>query len=794
VDPVVDAQVFAAGATLAIATGVGIAALRPAWIVGHPRSVLAILAVITVGAAFSLVRTDPLGLRIEVDSSTEPMLPRNDPGRDDYAAAVRAFGTDDIYVIALESEDAFSRESLETLKRVTKSIRAIRGIRSVESLVDVPHFAYDAENDWVEVRRFINEIPEELEGLHDLRHRALADPIYPRTIVSRDGRTAAINVSFMPMTDGEFVDRDIDGLIWRILELEAGEDQRFYVTGRPHIRSEAHHMLVRDILQLIPLAIAVAVVLLFLMTGSVRGTLVPLASNLTSTFWTFGAMAAIGLNLTLITLVLGPMLICVGCVYGVHVLARYEVIAEESPDAASAALRSLEYTRVPVLLAGITTVIGFAALLISNIPATNELGMLAIFGVACVTLLSLTGVPAALALMPLHGADGRPLFGNRTKLATHIDARFTRLLVGLSRVVVRRPGSMLIGWGALSVVAVALMPLTVTDTDLIKYFLEDSRVRRDFNAVNELLTGAVPIYVVVEGSEEGAFREPSALRAIAATQRALEAQRGVSSVLSVADFVQVVQAALDGKTLADGRIPATRQAVAEAVFMVPKDKMRRFTTSNHSSANLVVRTGELGSAAMRDLERRILETLEQSGLANSFRVAVTGNTILLNHGADGIAGNQATQVALAAITMLLLVSRVFRSLRLGLVAMVPNFVPVLLFFGALGLGAAPLSVPTSLIGCIALGIAVDDTVHFLVSYQGYRVRGSSPRQAAHRTILSVGRPIVMTSIMLVAGFFVITLSGFATLREFGYLTAMTMAICLSTDLALLPALLVRSRA
>jgi predicted RND superfamily exporter protein len=791
---VVDVVAFAVGASLAILAGIAVAALRPRWIVEHPQVVLSILAAITLAAGFALFRVDPWGLRIGIDSSTEPMLPRNDPGREDYAAATLAFGTDDIYVVAVETGDAFTAESLDTLKRITKRIRALDGVRGVESLVDVPHFGYEPEMDWVEVRKFIQEIPEEADALAELRRRALSDPIYPKTIVSPDGRTAAVNVTFMPMTDGEFVDRDLDGEIRALVSEEIGPEQRFYVTGRPHIRSEAHHMLVRDILRLIPIAISVAVVLLFVMTGSVRGTFVPLVSNLTSTFWTFGAMGAVGVDLTLITLVLGPMLICVGCVYGVHVLARYEVIASESPDATTAALRCLEYTRVPVLMAGITTIVGFAALLISDIPATNELGMFAILGVACVTLLSLTGVPAALSLMPLRAADGRPLFHARTRLSNRIRTGFDALLRSLSDIVVRRPGPVLLGWGALTIVAIAIIPNTVIDTDLIKYFLEDSRVRRDFERVNELLTGAVPIYVVIDGFEEGTFREPDALRAVERVQRDLEAQEGVSAVLSAADFVKAVQAAFEGSEASEGRIPETRQGVAEAIFMIPKTKLRRFATSNHSAVNVVVRTGELGSAAMRRLEDRIASALGRSGLPDSLSVAITGNTILLNHSADGIAANQTLQVGLAALAILLLVSWVFRSLPLALLSMVPNIVPVLLFFGALGAGAAPLSVPTSLIGCIALGIAVDDTVHFLVAYKRSRAKGVGPNEAASDTIRRVGRPIVMTSIMLVIGFLVITLSGFATLREFGYLTALTMAICLSTDLALFPSLLVRTRA
>jgi len=140
-----------------------------------------------------------------------------------------------------------------------------------------------------------------------------------------------------------------------------------------------------------------------------------------------------------------------------------------------------------------------------------------------------------------------------------------------------------------------------------------------------------------------------------------------------------------------------------------------------------------------------------------------------------------------------LISLGLRSLRLGAVAMLPNLLPVLAFFGLLGLGVAPLSLPTSLIGCIALGVAIDDTVHYLVRYRSERLAGAGPEQAALQTTRSVGRPIVVTSLMVVVGFLVVALSDFATLREFGSLTAITMGLCLLADLVLLPAFLIRTR-
>ena len=133
-------------------------------------------------------------------------------------------------------------------------------------------------------------------------------------------------------------------------------------------------------------------------------------------------------------------------------------------------------------------------------------------------------------------------------------------------------------------------------------------------------------------------------------------------------------------------------------------------------------------------------------------------------------------------------------MRVSMLVMLPNVTPVILFFGLLGLGIAPLSLPTSMIGCVVLGVAVDDTVHMLVTYRRLRESGASPELAVLQSMRRVGRPMVISALMLCAGFLTITISGFATIVEFGYLSALTLLICLAADLLLLPALLVRARA
>jgi predicted RND superfamily exporter protein len=206
---------------------------------------------------------------------------------------------------------------------------------------------------------------------------------------------------------------------------------------------------------------------------------------------------------------------------------------------------------------------------------------------------------------------------------------------------------------------------------------------------------------------------------------------------------------------------------------------------------LLVRSDRLGSAALRELEDSIHRELDAEKLPEGVHGDVTGNAIRINRGADGIAGNQVSQLTLTIALCLVIVTLVFRSFGLGILAMPTNVLPVFLFYGALGAGVAPLSIPISLIGSVALGITVDDTSHYLQAFRHRRAEGVPAEKGVVDCTREVCRAMVVTSTMEITGFFVMIFSSFATLQQFGYLTAITMLLCLATDVFMLPALVVR---
>jgi predicted RND superfamily exporter protein len=397
---------------------------------------------------------------------------------------------------------------------------------------------------------------------------------------------------------------------------------------------------------------------------------------------------------------------------------------------------------------------------------------------------ALTFAPSALALLP-PPRRLPPASGGR------FSASIDRLFAGAARLVVENRRTVFAV--AFAVFALSLFGATRmrVGSQQIEKFRPDAPVRAHFEAVNARFGGVNPITVIVESDETEAFREPERLRAVKALQTWLEQQPEVGDVTSLVDVVEVANRAFHGDDPEALALPDSRKLVSQLLLAAAGDELPGFVDARFQTLALHLRTSAIDSAEVAALTARIEARLAE--LPAPLRGAVTGTSVVFNAALDEIIRGQASSLVTGLWIIYAILAVVFVSARIGVVALIPNVLPVAFYFGLLGFTGVLLSPGTSLVAPIVLGIAVDDTIHYFARFiEDARQKGSE-RRATESALRAVGRPVTYTAVALCAGFLVWNLSAFRTQGEIGNLAAATLAFGWLCDVTLTPALCVGLR-
>lgn len=342
-----------------------------------------------------------------------------------------------------------------------------------------------------------------------------------------------------------------------------------------------------------------------------------------------------------------------------------------------------------------------------------------------------------------------------------------------------------------AVAALALVGLSriQVSTSFATNLKQDHPLRRDIEAFDAALGGSVLLQVVMESDAPEAFKEPAALGELRRLQEWPDAQPEVTSTASLADYPMVVNRALHDGRPEHFAIPDSRRLVVQYLFFFWHEQLESLVDRGFTAANVEVRI----PAAPSHVTAELLDRIEQhlAGLPAGFRAHVTGDTPVIVRTIDDISSGQAASLSGAMLIVFAMLVADFRSLRIAILALVPNALPVLVYFGVLGLSGVTLNVITSLIACIVLGIAIDDTLHFLVRIRERAAVCGDDRQAAVEALRIVARPATSTTAALSAGFLALAISGLRHQVEFAILASLMLAFAWVVDTTFTPALAAR---
>jgi predicted RND superfamily exporter protein len=744
----------------------------------HSLLVLLLTAAVTLGFGF-------FASRLRVNPDVESLIPENAAMRQLMNRYRQGGQSGEYLVVAVSSPDVFNPAGLaaygQALARLEELPELGPGITPFNLITFEKKGSRVAAVPVSPERR----APRTAEELEVFRRRLAATPYAANLVVSRD---MSVLAAFFPASPT----RDFAALMSRVREITAPLNAyyRCYLSGSIPFLERTGVYLSRDLAVLFVVAAAVILLFYFLAFRSVRGVLLPFLVVLMGTVWSLGLMSALGFSLTLLNIVTPPLLLTVGSSYGIHVLNQYYRHAgARGKDWLIGAVEEVSGT---ILLASLTTVIGFASLLVTDIRQVREFAVVTSFGTAACALLALFFFPAVLSLLPVPG---------RRQARRARAGLLSGLLLRLSRFVIRRR------WPILAVLAACVLgfalglPFIRADTDTIGYFPRRDRVVQDMYFLTGKLGGfdELNLSLLAPEGEQGYFLRPEVLSRVDALQRRLASIPDICYAVSFASYVRFLNQVASGEDrIPEGRAPIlllsrmVRALAAEASGSNPLAGLANedFSRLTLSFRIFNSRTGKfINEQGLRDLLAQ-MKPLIAAGLPEGARSELWGMGLQYLSLSDLLRNNLLRSFGLSALLVLGVAVLSFRSLRQGLLAIVPMVLGIMMNFLLMAVARIPLDMTTIMVSSVAVGMGVDNAIHFFLAYRRRRARvPGDHRRAVAVTLVLTGRPIFLTTLSIAAGLLVLVLASFRPIAYFGVLVVFALAATCASTLIALPALL-----
>ena len=717
--------------------------------------------------------------RVRIDAAVEMLIDPGDPEVRYYDRIRETFGSGEVDVVAVVADDVFTVPTLQKIKGLSETLRDTPGVERVVSVATESDIRATPEGD-IAVTPLMEEVPAGPAEIARLRRRVHDNPLFAGNLVAADDTAAAILVTYASPRDGRSAARRAHAAVEAAVAAASGPE-RVYLTGAPTLKATSEALMQRDLLLFAIASPIVIAMVLFLSFRSLRGVLLPLVTTGIGIVWTVGLMGWFDVPIDIGTLVLPSLLVAIGNTYATHVVARYYDEVQNGGSREEIVCRTIGRLGVPVLVTAVTTVLGFASLAAYRATAIRHLGIFSVLGIVALFVLALSFTGAMLAVLKVRS-------GGREVRLQRLDAFLERLgAFGLRHHVAVMAGAVVVlagfAWG---------IRYVRVDTGYLSYFPEDSPVRQGTRVVGEHLGGADSFLVVVETAEEDGVARLDVLRRMAALQDFIDRLPGTGKTTSIVDYVKLLNRLVHGDDPAYFSLPDTDAAVRQLLVLLDPAAVEDVVNGDYSSAAILVRAHLGTSSALADVVSRI-RRFAADAFPPEIAVRSTGGTVIFNRLADDLSRGQLQSLAVAAVSVFAALSLQFLSMRFGAVAMVPNLVPIVMFFGILGWGGISLSISTAMIASISLGLGVDEAIHLLAEFKHQLGTYADEAQAALLAVRGVGPPLVVSTAALFLGFLIPVCSNFVPVRQFGALTAIIVVPSLFADLLLLPALLASTR-
>jgi predicted RND superfamily exporter protein len=739
------------------------------------RAWLTLSIVIALSAFFVVAIVKNIGL----DYDFEKFFPQDDPDTKFFMEHRDKFGTDnDFVLVGLRNEDGiFQEDFLAEVSKLTKDLSELKYVTGVISPTNMLYpFVETGGMKMYEDSLLHLSQPEYLVGGQNSDSaRIYKDPTLVNTIFSSNGKSISIFVK-----TEEYLDKDgCAYLDTEISKLRKKYDfDEIHVAGRSVGQIYYVGLMLHDLMIFIGTSIILLIIFLYIAFRSTWGIMVPMNIVLLSNIWILGIMAVLDFPLNLMLVVLPTIMFIVGMSDVIHIVSKYlEEIRLGSPKFKALTIAFKE-VGIATLLTSVTTAIGFLTLLFSTIEPLRDFGLFTAIGVMVAYILAFTVLPSILALMK----EPNIAFEKKDVWRKPLSKMFIWTM--------RRPALIIAVFVVITSVSGYFAMQVKKDNYILEDLKETNYLRKEFAFFENEFAGVRPFEMALKVKSDSLdFLNEEVLLEANKIENFLVREYGVGAITSPMSIYKTAELRSGGNFELPGK--RMRKFITKKLRK-NSDTLRMILTPDFKEARVVGRIGDWGSLKVGGLNRKLETFYKDSINPELLEYKLTGTAELIDKNNQMLATSMITGLLAAFILIALILFIIYRKIWMVLLAMIPNIIPLLIIGGMMGAMGMELKVSTSIIFTIAFGIAVDDTIHFMSKLKLELMKGSSMMFALRRTYLSTGRAIIITTLILCAGFLTLIFSDFLGIYSIGILVSTTLFFAVIADLTLLPVLIMLS--
>ena len=718
---------------------------------------------------------------LEIDGSYRIWFEKDSQTLTDYDKFRSEFSNDDGIIVVFKDEDGiFNKKALSSIQRLTEAFWELPHIDRVDSITNYQHVhtETDKPND-VLVDDFIVEDLSEVNEVYlaDRKKVALSDSIIVDSFISKDGTTTMIFARLEPEAneDGD-ITTEMMGYITPLIEAESNKTgYKYWLNGGPPMTQAFVDIAGKDAMTFTPLVFLSSMILLFMLFRRVSGALVPLAVVLFTFLSVLAVQTLLGYKLNNFTANIPVFIVAIGIADAVHIYSIWLMGKEEGLVNKEAVENSITKNFLPIFLTSLTTTVGFSTLAISKVVPVATLGIATASGAVLAFVISVVWLPAVLLLLK------KPV----KKIQKQEE---TKMFRGYGAFIVRND-RMIIAMGTLIVAVMGIgLAFVKVDSNTIRYFAPEVEIRKSAEFTMDNLTGSMSYTVIVDSGKTDGIKEPEFMRTVEkfCTDYQLMFPKDVRDIISLLDTIKKYNKIMNNSD----SVPKERNLIAQYLLLYSMGLPQGMEITDQMDFDQrKLRINVLTNIVDTSKDIKMINFAKEWWAKTSYSMNLTGQTAMYAYMQKDITDTLIYSLSLTILIVSLMMLLIFKRLKILWILLLPNLLPVVLVIGLMGWLGLTIDMGVAIAGAIIIGVAVDDTIHFLVKYFDARKRGLSMVDTFDEVLHYAGRAIFFTTIVLSLSFSIFAFSTFTPNQNFGVVTAIALMLALIIDLLYLPALL-----